>query len=654
MPPDFITELRTIIKSQLNEKDDVKNVTRLLEAAGVESLNGLRFVEEEDLVDLKPIKRRKLISAFKAVMYTIALPTSTEASKASASDGPLLSSVSSNIQNTSASTSASINIACDSESAEYHQYFCKPYSEEVENGVLVDFFSGVRYQSHTSPVLLKHPTNTIIIMLYHDDIELANALGIKRSNRGKMTMFYITFLNIPLYLRSQLVHIHLLAVAKASSVKTSMAKALLLNEFFNTINELGDDGLTFMTPNGLSKFHGCLLYTGDSLACHNIGGFKEGFSNVVKQPCRTCKISSQEYGTTFHHSSCILRTDTEIKRQLARLNNAANKADRENLSKEFGLNSRSVLFELNYFSLTKDLLYDPMHIFLEGVAPKETTLFLKSCITDGYFTRKELNELIANFKFHNSVSKSLYPRAFETNMQVTASSSACLNLILHLPFILKDCFETEVPDSLLCFVMMVQIVQYVLSPALHVDMLQKLEHLIASHQQSFIDCYGAENIIPKMHMMVHLPEQIRQHGPARHHWTMRMEAKNAIAKNKKFFNFKNLPFSLSEYFQLHFATNFWESSVFFSEGYVIIPRENLPPEIICNDEEMKSDQKEESTEEQIVMPLAKKSKKKCFVPVPLPQFSQVLAPLLEGLMLTETDHSRLSSIMKDELNLFLK
>lgn len=88
-------------------------------------------------------------------------------------------------------------------------------------------------------------------------------------------------------------------------------------------------------------------------------------------------------------------------------------------------------------------------------------------------------------------------------------------------------------------------------------MLANLESLIATHQELFIRCYGSDNIIPKMHMMIHLPEQIRQHGPTRHHWSMRMEAKNAIAKHRKYFNFKNLSLSVSEYFQMHFAAIFW-------------------------------------------------------------------------------------------------
>lgn len=56
-------------------------------------------------------------------------------------------------------------------------------------------------------------------------------------------------------------------------------------------------------------------------------------------------------------------------------------------------------------------------------------------------------------------------------------------------------------------------------------------------------------------MLVHLVEQIRKFGPA--HWTMRFEGKNALPKSKKFFNFKNIPFSVSEVYQLSQSYALW-------------------------------------------------------------------------------------------------
>lgn len=75
------------------------------------------------------------------------------------------------------------------------------------------------------------------------------------------------------------------------------------------------------------------------------------------------------------------------------------------------------------------------------------------------------------------------------------------------------------------------------------------------HQQLFIRRYGSENHIPKMYMMIHLPEQIK-HGPTRNHWTKAYGSRKC--HSQKYFNFKNLSLSESEYFQMHFATISWD------------------------------------------------------------------------------------------------
>lgn len=128
----------------------------------------------------------------------------------------------------------------------------------MENGVLLDFFSGMRYTNH--PVLLKHPGNIFIVLLYHDDIEIANPLGMKRSRTGKLTMFYLVFVNLPTHLRSQLIHIHLLAVAESIYIKTPDAKSELFKDFFfYNLHNLANDGLFIDTDEGCIKFHGCLM-----------------------------------------------------------------------------------------------------------------------------------------------------------------------------------------------------------------------------------------------------------------------------------------------------------------------------------------------------------------------------------------------------------
>ena len=44
-------------------------------------------------------------------------------------------------------------------------------------------------------------------------------------------------------------------------------------------------------------------------------------------------------------------------------------------------------------------------------------------------------------------------------------------------------------------------------------------------------------MIRKIHALIHIPKQLLDHGPLRHHWNMRYEGKNADPKKKNHLNF---------------------------------------------------------------------------------------------------------------------
>ena len=67
------------------------------------------------------------------------------------------------------------------------------------------------------------------------------------------------------------------------------------------------------------------------------------------------------------------------------------------------------------------------------------------------------------------------------------------------------------------------------------------EILIEEHHKQFTQLYHIESIIPKMHFMVHFPDQSIKYGPLIHSWTMRHEAKLRIIKHAaRVSNFKNV------------------------------------------------------------------------------------------------------------------
>lgn len=433
-------------------------------------------------------------------------------------------------------------------------------AEHANDSRLRDFKDGLRYKNH--PVLKHYMRNCLSILLYCDDVEIANPLGMKRGMRGKLTLFYCAFANLPPCDRSKLSTIFLLAVGYSKDLKSDAAKSVLLKDTVETVNELSSEGILFDTASGPTLFRGCLLaYIGDSLAAHNIGGFKESFSVNVRLSCRVCTVPTIEFPRYHFHWQCPLRTDAGIDSQVAELDAAKTVAERRELSSKFGLNSKSVLSSVNHFSLVTDILYDPMHILLEGVIPKEISLFLQYMVRDaGYMSRKTLNETLGKFTFAMSVSKTDYPRPVESDFSLVTSASASLVFILHLPLILDQFIQDENEPHTQCLLLLCWITQIVLSPIITADGMSDLENLIAEHHECYIQCYGQENFIPKMHMMVHLVQQIKHFGPSRHHWAMRFEGKNALPKSKKFFNFKNMPLSVSNFYQTNTSLLLWEGT----------------------------------------------------------------------------------------------
>lgn len=100
--------------------------------------------------------------------------------------------------------------------------------------------------------------------------------------------------------------------------------------------------------------------------------------------------------------------------------------------------------------------------------------------------------------------------------------------------------------------------QLLLSPVISPDALGDVKLLIARHNKLFVELYGSEAFRPKLHMLLHMIAQIRRFGPSHHHWTMRFESKNSLPKSKKFWNFKNIPFSVADYFQMKMSNDLWE------------------------------------------------------------------------------------------------
>ena len=99
------------------------------------------------------------------------------------------------------------------------------------------------------------------------------------------------------------------------------------------------------------------------------------------------------------------------------------------------------------------------------------------------------------------------------------------------------------------FLRLLQIMLLCLSPVASVRSVQSLETLIAVHNAEFCKLYESESFRPKLHYLIHYPDQMLNFGPIRNHWCMRLESKNGFFKQKRWYNFRNLSLSLATYHQ---------------------------------------------------------------------------------------------------------
>ncbi|RUM61852.1 MAG: hypothetical protein DSY59_01135, partial [Persephonella sp.] len=86
----------------------------------------------------------------------------------------------------------------------------------------------------------------------------------------------------------------------------------------------------------------------------------------------------------------------------------------------------------------------------------------------------------------------------------------------------------------------------------------------------FIDTFGANNIIPKHHFLMHFPSMISKYGPLRNFWCMHFEEKHQYFKKliSNLRNFKNVTHTLAFRHQMklahalssHFLTQFCTAS----------------------------------------------------------------------------------------------
>ncbi|KAH9359487.1 hypothetical protein HPB48_000441 [Haemaphysalis longicornis] len=255
-------------------------------------------------------------------------------------------------------------------------HLATPQVEEDAPRILKDYTDGLIYRKHLRALLPEGSAHTILILLYTDEIDVVNPLGAKRGIH-KLLAVYCSLLNIHPKYRWQFHSTYLVMLVKYVHVQ-SYRLDTVLQPVVDDLRQLSDQGLRFNFE-GAEKHARVLLFSfcGDNLSMNRLGGFSCGFSGG--RVCRFCMVSAKQLASKTSEHMCQLRTAARhrVHLQAVAVNSKANK-------RLYGVKETSVLLQLPYFDVTRQLPPDIMHDMLEGGAECVLRQVLRSLMEMGF------------------------------------------------------------------------------------------------------------------------------------------------------------------------------------------------------------------------------------------------------------------------------
>lgn len=409
-------------------------------------------------------------------------------------------------------------------------------SAPIPQDILETFEDGERYKR--IPIYsASKPGIKVQLKLYQDDIETANPLG---ANRGiyKLTMYYVSLLNLPPQYHSLLAHHHLVCVAMASDIKhfghSAVTKIIAKEIRELEMGVLIDNRLVYGTLVALS---------GDNLGLNGILGMVESFS--ATHYCRFCMMTKEECQYTFSSvkANSLARNAIDHRSHVAESN-----------PRETGVVCGSPLDELQYFKVIESFTPDIMHDILEGVLKLELPLIMESFIKQGYITIDYVNLHLDAFDYGYTDACNK-PRCITRSngvVHITQSASRMWCLARVLPIIIGD-FVPQDSDEMETFRLLREIMAYAFSPVHSISSTAYLDCLVEEHHILFMKLWPKNKLTPKQHNLLHYGEAIRRNGPLTQFSAMRSESKHQLAKTTASLscNFQNVPLTVARKYQLN-------------------------------------------------------------------------------------------------------
>ncbi|XP_066930562.1 uncharacterized protein [Clytia hemisphaerica] len=427
-----------------------------------------------------------------------------------------------------------------------------------ESGVYYDIYDGAIYRNDN--YFKQHP-NALMLILDHDEVEVCNPLGSKRT-KHKVDMYYYSVANLNPKFRSKHCSVRLLAIANAQLVKKYGINKIM-DPIIDDLCKL-HDGINLIYDTEIITVYGkVILCAGDTLGQQYLGGFKEGVGQAF-QKCRSCYCHFEEMQTNFEEEEFICRTKAEYEKACDAIE--SNETTKSRFSLLYGITERSCLTRLPGFDVTRQLPQDIMHTILEGTLQYEVRLVLQHFVNLKMLKLKQLNSAIENHAYGysevNTKPGPLKDTVFngKENYKLKYNAAQARVFLRLLPFYLSGIIDPS--DEYFMFMLqLMRIVNFLYAPIIKLETIQLLKHLISDHLHEFCRLFPDVNIIPKQHYTIHLPTMIMDLGPMiRSSCFVFESAHNYFKQLASKQNFKNLELSLASRHQFLETSNFGDGS----------------------------------------------------------------------------------------------
>ncbi len=395
------------------------------------------------------------------------------------------------------------------------------------------------------PYFIAYPS-ALQIQLYLDELELCNPLGSRRG-KHKVTVIYYMIGNLPKHFRSQQKFIHLSNIVEHKFIKEAGYNYdNVLQHLLRDLQVLQTEGLE-ITVNGKQKnIRGKLIgVSADNLSAHTLAGFQIHFQSG--RICRFCMIDHADISTCFDESQCTLRCKNNYDYHLQAVEeNAAN-------ANIYGVRKACALQSLPLFDVITSFPPDIMHDLMEGVIPITIQLLLQYLRDANIISCDMFNDKLRDVKISHIENKPclLSESVFRANGHLSGSAAQKFELFLLLPQLIGSIVDKN-SKPWKVYLLLREISDIVFAPVLSNELISDVNELIAQFMHAFVETFGKNKLVPKIHYLVHYPRMMRLFGPLKNFWCMRFEAKHQYFKKvaRQTACFKNISKSLAKRHQM--------------------------------------------------------------------------------------------------------